>query len=241
MPDTKAKSAGTAPKKATEKARARGNAEAIEDYLKTIYGHTEWQPDPITPSALAGKLGLAPSTVTEMVAKLREQGLVEHARYGSISLTEAGRERALQVVRRHRLIEAYLVTVLGYGWDEVHEEAEVLEHAVSDRFLDAIDEQLDYPDRDPHGDPIPSANGWVRHHPAVLLGTVDDRLSGTVLRISDKDPSVLRLLDDMQIGLGTELTVIGGADAVEIAGVAGVYVDLTEAADAIWIAERASR
>ncbi len=227
--------------KQARKSASRGNAEAIEDYLKTIYGHTEWQSEPITPSTLAAKLRLAPSTVTEMVAKLGDQGLVEHARYGSISLTEAGRERALQVVRRHRLIEAYLVEVLGYGWDEVHDEAEVLEHAVSDRFLDAIDGQLDYPDRDPHGDPIPSANGWVRHHPAVLLGTVADRLSGTVLRISDRDPAVLRLLDELRIGLGTELTVIGGADAVEVAGVAGVYVDLTEAAEAVWIAERPAR
>ncbi|MBN9183338.1 MAG: metal-dependent transcriptional regulator, partial [Microbacterium sp.] len=102
---------------------------AIDDYLKTIYHHTEWQDDRITPSQLAGVLGLAPSSVTEMVQKLAAQGLVTHRPYGPISLTPAGELRAAAIIRRHRLVETWLVRDCGYTWDEVHDEADVLEHA----------------------------------------------------------------------------------------------------------------
>ena len=112
---------------------------AIEDYLKTVYAHTEWQPDPITPKVLADRLGVAPSSVTEMVKKMAAAGLVSHVPYGAVRLTDAGLARALAVVRRHRLIETWLVQEMGYGWDEVHDEAEILEHAISDRLLEAID------------------------------------------------------------------------------------------------------
>jgi DtxR family Mn-dependent transcriptional regulator len=210
----------------------RANTEAVENYLKTIYGHTEWQPDPITPSALATRLGLVPSSVTEMVAKLAEQGLVDHVKYGSITLTATGRSRALQVVRRHRLIETYLVEVLGYSWDEVHDEAEVLEHAVSDRFLEAIENQLDYPDRDPHGDPIPSATGWVPVVSAILLQEAATGTSGAIVRISDRDPAVLRLLDSVGIGLDSRLTIEGPGSLIRAGGES---VDLSSAATAIWI------
>ena len=101
---------------------------AIDDYLKVIYSHTEWQAEPITPSQLAVRLGLAPSSVTEMVKKLAAAGLVDHRPYSAIRLTEQGEERAVAMVRRHRLIETWLVRVFDYGWDEVHDEAEVLEH-----------------------------------------------------------------------------------------------------------------
>src|SRR5690606_29262904 len=141
----------------------------IEDYVKVIYSHTEWQPEPITPGALAARLGLAASSVTEMVKKLAAQGLVQHQPYGAIELTVAGRELALRMVRRHRLVETWLVQAMGYAWDEVHDEAEVLEHAVSDRLLAAIDAALGHPSRDPHGDPIPSASGVVKIPDAVLL------------------------------------------------------------------------
>jgi DtxR family transcriptional regulator, Mn-dependent transcriptional regulator len=142
---------------------------AIEDYLKTVYAHTEWQPDAITPKALADRLGIAPSSVTEMVKKMAEQGLVTHVPYKAIRLTDAGRARALAVVRRHRLIETWLVREMGYGWDEVHDEAEILEHAISDRLLEAIDARLGRPTRDPHGDAIPAADGTLISEPAVRL------------------------------------------------------------------------
>ncbi|WP_411722434.1 metal-dependent transcriptional regulator [Mycetocola sp.] len=183
----------------------------VEDYLKTIYAHTEWQADAITPSALATRLGLAPSTVTEMVKKLAAQGLVTHVRYGAISLTEAGTAAAVAVVRRHRLVETWLVQEMGYGWDAVHDEAEVLEHAISDRLLASIDERLGHPDRDPHGDPIPAVDGSVRRERAVLLEEAGDGHSGVVLRISDRDPSLLRELEASGIDVGTTVSVRPGA------------------------------
>ena len=183
----------------------------IEDYLKTIYAHTEWQADAITPSALATRLGLAPSTVTEMVKKLAAAGLVTHVRYGAITLTAAGEAEAVAVVRRHRLVETWLVQEMGYGWDSVHDEAEVLEHAISDRLLASIDERLGHPDRDPHGDPIPAADGTVRRERSVLLDDAGDGHTGAILRISDRDPSLLRELEASGIDVGTTVSVRSGA------------------------------
>ncbi len=164
----------------------------VEDYLKVIYAHTEWQPEPITSGALAARLGLAASSVTEMVKKLVAQGLVVHEPYGAIELTRDGTALALRMLRRHRLIETWLVDHIGYTWDEVHDEAEILEHAVSDRLLDALDAQLGHPVRDPHGDPIPTAEGAVDRPAARLLADVD---GGRVVRISDRDPLLLRHLE----------------------------------------------
>lgn len=165
---------------------------AMEDYVKVIYAHTEWQPEPITTNALAARLGLAASSVTEMVKKLTAQGLAEHEPYGAIELTARGRHVALTMVRRHRLIETWLVERIGYTWDEVHDEAEVLEHAMSDRLLAAIDAELGSPLRDPHGDPIPTADGTVELPAAVVLA--DAASGGRVVRISDRDPLLLRHL-----------------------------------------------
>ena len=177
---------------------------AVEDYVKVIYSHTEWQPEPISSSGLAARLGLAASSVTEMVKKLVAQGLVAHEPYGAIELTPTGEALALTMVRRHRLIETWLVESYGYGWDEVHDEAEVLEHAMSDRLLDAIDEQLGFPEHDPHGDPIPRSDGSIVRPDAILLR--DATAAGHVVRISDRDPLLLRHLDAEGIGLGSEIT-----------------------------------
>jgi DtxR family Mn-dependent transcriptional regulator len=209
---------------------------AIEDYLKTVYGHTEWQPDAITPKALADRLGIAPSSVTEMVKKMAAAGLVSHVPYGAVRLTDAGLARALSVVRRHRLIETWLVQEMGYGWDEVHDEAEVLEHAISDRLLEAIDVRLGRPIRDPHGDPIPSADGTLQRRPAVLLADAPAGHEGSVMRISDRDPAVLRALDDAGIGLDAVLTVTDAAAAsVTVAVAAGSHTVPRAAAEAIWV------
>ncbi|MFT4028694.1 MAG: metal-dependent transcriptional regulator [Protaetiibacter sp.] len=179
----------------------------IEDYLKVIYTHTEWQDAPITGTQLAARLGLVPSTVTEMVKKLGAQGLVAHAPYGAITLTDAGRAEALRMVRRHRLVETWLVAGFGYSWDEVHDEAEVLEHVLSDRLLAAIDAQLGFPARDPHGDPIPDADGRVVRPDAVLAAQLGPAARGRVARISDRDPEVLRRLGEDGIGLDTVVAV----------------------------------
>jgi len=194
---------------------------AVEDYLKTVYAHTEWQPDPITPSGLAAALGVAPSSVTEMVKKMAAQGIVQHVPYGAIRLTDAGRTRALAVVRRHRLIETWLVREMGYAWDEVHDEAEVLEHALSDRLLEAIDERLGRPPRDPHGDAIPRADGTLVSEPAVRLDEAPTGHAGRVIRISDRDPAVLRELEGAGVGPGSELRVADGADATSVTVLVG--------------------
>ncbi|GAA2034213.1 manganese-binding transcriptional regulator MntR [Agromyces tropicus] len=209
---------------------------AIEDYLKTVYAHTEWQPEPITPSVLASALGVAPSSVTEMVKKMAAQGLVQHVPYGAVRLTDAGRARALAVVRRHRLIETWLVREMGYAWDEVHDEAEVLEHAVSDRLLEAIDERLGRPERDPHGDAIPRADGTLVTEPAVRLDEATAGHVGRVIRISDRDPALLRELESAGVGPGSEVRVTdaaGGAVGVAIGDAA--HAIPASAAAAIWI------
>jgi len=208
---------------------------AAEDYLKTIYAHTEWQTELITPSALAVRLGVAPSSVTEMVKKLAAAGLITHVPYGPLALTDAGRQRATDVVRRHRLIETWLVSEMGYAWDEVHDEAEVLEHSISDRLLEAINARLGFPASDPHGDPIPLADGTVARAPAVLLTEAAVGSRGTVLRISDRDPAVLRELAANLIGPGTSFTLAAPL-TIELAD--GRSLSVTPAAaTAIWVTE----
>lgn len=211
---------------------------ATEDYVKVIYSHTEWQPEPITSSVLAARLGLAPSSVTEMVKKLAAAGLATHVPYGAVTLTSEGRSLALRMLRRHRLIETWLVESFGYGWDEVHDEAEVLEHAVSDRFLEVIAGKLGHPLRDPHGDPIPRADGSVEQPDAVLLADAPDGFSGPVVRIGDRDPALLQYLGDLGFALDSVVTVVerrpfGGALAVRLDGAGFDLGD--EATRAVWL------
>ena len=137
-----------------------------QDYLKIIWTTQEWSHEKVSTKLLAERLGVSASTASESIRKLADQGLVHHEKYGAVTLTDRGRHAALGVVRRHRLLETFLVSELGYGWDEVHDEAEILEHAVSDLMLDRIDAKLGYPTRDPHGDPIPAADGQVPTPPA---------------------------------------------------------------------------
>jgi DtxR family Mn-dependent transcriptional regulator len=219
----------------------------VEDYVKVIHQHIEWQPEPITTSALAARLGLAASSVTEMVKKLAASGLVVHVPYGAVTLTAEGRALALRMLRRHRLIETWLVESFGYGWDEVHDEAEVLEHAVSDRLLEAIAHELGDPVRDPHGDPIPRADGVVEQPDAVLLHDAPDGFAGPVVRISDRDPELLKHLREEGVTLDTLVTVVerrpfGGALAVRVESTATTASALDlgdEAARAIWLSSPA--
>ena len=204
---------------------------AVDDYLKAIFAHTEWQDAPITPSVLAGALGVAPSSVTEMVKKLKAAGLVSHQPYGAIRLTPAGLIRALGMVRRHRLIETWLVRAHGYAWHEVHDEAEVLEHAISDRLLDSIDAQLGRPRYDPHGDAIPDADGMIQQAPFVLLRDAPEGHAGTVLRVNDKDPDLLCVLEDLGVTVGTALQISAGEVHL---GATAVPLP-ADALDAIWL------
>ena len=206
---------------------------AIDDYLKTIYHHTEWQEERITPSQLALELGLAPSSVTEMVQKLTAQGLVTHRPYGPIALSPEGARRAAAIIRRHRLIETWLVREFGYTWDEVHDEAEVLEHAISNRFLDKIAERLGDPAFDPHGDAIPDAAGEVQREPFVILRAATPGHEGRVLRVSDRDPALLRALEEAGIDVGRTLRIVDAATVSIDGGEARRVPD--GAADAVWL------
>ena len=204
---------------------------AADDYLKTVYAHTEWQDAPITPSVLAAKLGIAPSSVTEMVKKLAAAGLVSHVPYGAVRLTDAGTQRALAMVRRHRLIETWLVQEFDYGWHEVHDEAEVLEHTISDRLLEGIDARLGRPRFDPHGDAIPDATGAVDREPFVLLADAPTGHVGRVLRVDDRDPELLRALE--AAGVAVAATVTTTTSGIELDGVDTALPE--GAADVVWL------
>lgn len=212
---------------------------AAEDYVKAIYHHTEWQAEPVTPSQLAARLGLANSTVTEMVKKLAAAGLVHHRPYGAIELTVDGRQLAVRQVRRHRVVETWLVERHGYDWDEVHDEAEILEHALSDRLLDSIARSLGDPVRDPHGDPIPAADGTVARPDAVLLAEAPVGHEGAVVRIADDDPAMLRFLAEAGVSLDAAITVLGQkpySGSIQVRTATGT-VDLgPDVARAVWIA-----
>ena len=204
---------------------------AADDYLKTVYAHTEWQDAPITPSVLAAKLGIAPSSVTEVVKKLAAAGLVSHVPYGAVRLTDAGTQRALAMVRRHRLIETWLVQEFGYGWDEVHDEAEVLEHTISDRLLEGIDARLGRPRFDPHGDAIPDAAGVVEREPFVLLADAPSGHVGRVLRVDDRDPELLRALEGAGVTVAANITTT--PTGIELEGTATELPD--GAAQVVWL------
>src|SRR5918995_3123772 len=170
----------------------------VENYLKAIYlGVTSAsQPNGLLPMGqLAASLCVAPGTATTMVKTLADSGLVRYEPYAGVTLTEAGEKLAALVVRRHRVIELFLVQVIGYRWDEVHEEAEQLEHAVSDRLIDRMDEMLGRPKADPHGDPIPDAEGQVKPQEAQTLMTCPIGAPVTVTRVVDQDSAFLRFLD----------------------------------------------
>jgi len=215
---------------------------SIEDYVKVIYSFTEWQDKPITSSQLAQRLGVANSSVSEMVRKLKDQGLVDHKPYSAITLTADGIRLALSMVRRHRLIETYLVQELGYRWDEVHDEAELLEHAVSDTFIERMAGKLGNPLRDPHGDPIPAADGTVQMPHAHRMSELDEGHQGRITRISDDNPELLRYLAAQEIDLDADVEVLGrkpfgGALVVRIgSGGTGREFDLAdEVTSALWV------
>jgi DtxR family Mn-dependent transcriptional regulator len=219
---------------------------STQNYLKAIWGLQEWSDEPITATAIGAKAGVALSTASDAIRKLGEQGLVQHTPYGSVTLTAAGRTHALAMVRRHRLIETFLVQVLGYRWDQVHDEAETLEHAVSDLMIDRIDEHLGHPDRDPHGDPIPHPDGTVARPDAVQLTAIEPGATVTAERISDDDPDLLRFFAERGIGVGVSLTVRSGAPysgSVEVVLDGGSDpVALGQGAtDAVWVTPAAQR
>ncbi len=183
-------------------------SQTVEDYLKVIYTLGERDPEPVTTSRVSGRLGLSASSVSGMLRKLADQGLIDHRPYGGITLTDSGLAGALRVVRRHRLVEMFLVAQLGYGWDEVHEEAEVLEHAMSDQLVERIDAALGRPRFDPHGDPIPGRGGELPELDAHRLPALPAGGAGVLVRVDDQDAEVLRHLTQTGITLGQRLELV---------------------------------
>jgi DtxR family Mn-dependent transcriptional regulator len=185
-------------------------SQTVENYLKAIYVAQASSDDPgslVPMGQLASALGVVPGTATTMVKTLADSGLVRYEPYMGVRLTAAGEKLAAMVLRRHRLIEQFLVQVLGMNWSEVHEEAERLEHAVSERLIDRIDDMLGRPAVDPHGDPIPGPEGTLnrRADPDLMTSPVNTPL--VVTRVTDQEADFLRFIEQRNLKPGQKLTI----------------------------------
>jgi DtxR family Mn-dependent transcriptional regulator len=181
--------------------------QAIEDYSKAIYTLEARTDEPVSTNALAERLRITPGSVSAMLRKLDELGLITHVPYRGVRLTEQGRRTALEVIRHHRLLESYLTDALGMSWDRVHAEAEVLEHVLSDDLEELIAAKLGHPTVDPHGDPIPSAELELEERATDRLESLRTGDEGRFVRISDSDPAMLRYLADRGIAPGDRFAV----------------------------------
>jgi DtxR family Mn-dependent transcriptional regulator len=199
------------------------NSEAVEDYAKAIYALSQRGEGAVTTSALAERLGVSPGSVTAMLKRMGEMGLVDHEPYRGSSLTEAGDLVALEVIRHHRLIESYLSEALGMPWDRVHDEAEVLEHYISEELEERLAVALGDPSHDPHGDPIPDRELILAPGTGTPLAELEAGAEGTFTRVSDSDPEMLRYLAARGIRPGAKLEVrerqpFGGPLTVDVEG-----------------------
>jgi DtxR family Mn-dependent transcriptional regulator len=182
----------------------------VEDYLKAVYD-VERGGAAAGTNELAERLGVAPASVSGMVRRLADQGLVRHEPYRGVRLTAAGRRAALRTLRRHRVIESYLAQALGYPWDRVHAEAERLEHAASDELIDRMARAIGEPQTDPHGAPIPTREGTLREPPHLALVDLPVGAAARVVRVRDEDPALLRHLAELELRPGTRLVLLARA------------------------------
>ena len=189
-------------------AESQLRSNAIEDYAKAIYVLESRRDEPVSTNALADRLGVTPGSVSAMLRKLAELDLVAHQRYHGVRLTDSGRRLALEVIRHHRLLELFLAEVLDMPWDRVHEEAEVLEHVLSNDLEEVIAQKLGNPTHDPHGDPIPTADGEIDESPTRALADLPVGERGIFVRVSDSDPAMLRYLADRGIAPGDRFEVL---------------------------------
>lgn len=199
------------------------NTEAVEDYAKALHALEKRSAGGVTTSALAERLGVSPGSVTAMLKRMVAMGLVVHEPYRGALLTDAGERVALEVIRHHRLLESYLTEVLGMPWDRVHDEAEVLEHYISEELEELIAKALGDPRHDPHGDPIPDRELALERQDGLSLAEAEPGVAGTLTRVSDSDPGMLRFLDEREIRPGTLVTVrsrepFGGSVSIEVDG-----------------------
>ncbi|AMA00965.1 metal-dependent transcriptional regulator [Corynebacterium glutamicum] len=184
-----------------------GNSNVVEDYLTALFRAEEWDEEPTT-GKLAEVIGVTASTVSATLKKLNLEGFVNYRPYGDIELTPAGRDIAINVIRRRRIIETYLSEKLGLGAHELHSEADLLEHAVSPRVLEKMFQAVGYPTLDPHGDPIPTESGEMSINDGLMLLDLNAGASATVTRVRDGNPSVVRYLTGVGITVGTTVTVV---------------------------------
>jgi len=182
---------------------------SIQDYLKHIYELTE-EGEPASTTALAVRLGIAPASVTGMIQRLASSKppLVDYRKHQGVILTKAGQRSALEVIRHHRLIEAWLVQTLGYSWDEVHNEAEKLEHVISEEFEARIAAALGNPIRDPHGDPIPSADLVMPKDESILLSSLLAKQEATVCKVQSQDINLLKHLESLGLVIGARVKTL---------------------------------
>lgn len=183
-------------------------SQSIEDYLKAMYKLQSLQEGGVSTSELAKEMGVANASVTNMVKRLSKLGMVNYQSYYGTTLTKSGEKIALEMIRHHRLLELYLKEMLGYSWDEVHEEAEKLEHYISEQFEDKIAELLNNPTVDPHGDPIPTKDGEMPIISSKKLSSVLADFSYIVQRVKNQDSGILRKLEYSGILPGAEVTII---------------------------------
>jgi DtxR family transcriptional regulator, Mn-dependent transcriptional regulator len=177
-----------------------------ENYLKAVY-HLQADEDTVSTNALAQKLNARPASVTDMMKKLDAKKLLHYKPYYGFHLTEQGKKAALTIIRRHRLWEVFLAQKLGFDWDEVHHLAEELEHVSSKKLIDRLDEYLEYPDFDPHGDPIPDSRGRVKGDNQITLDKLPLHQAAVVSRVANQSPQMLELLAHKAIRIGTRLEV----------------------------------
>jgi DtxR family Mn-dependent transcriptional regulator len=190
------------------RARQQKTSEAIQNYAKAIYAIEQRNGGAVTTNALAERLGVTPASASSMVKKLDELGLVSHVPYKGVRLTGRGTRVALEVIRHHRLLELYLAKSLGVPWDRVHDEAEVLEHVLSEELEELIAAKLGNPTHDPHGDPIPSRELRLEEGETESLSSLEAGVRGVFVRISDSDPAMLRYLADRGITPGDSFEVV---------------------------------
>lgn len=182
-------------------------SQSVEDYLKAIYKLENEAEGGVSTSRLAKQMGVASASVTNMVKRLSDMGLVEYESYYGARLTETGEKIALEIIRHHRLLELYLKEIMGYSWDEVHEEAEKLEHHISEQFEDKIAELLDHPDFDPHGDPIPDKEGKMPKLKSRSLTEVPQNRPYIIRRVKNQTPELLRYLEKQGLLPGVKVEV----------------------------------
>ena len=183
-------------------------SEAVENYAKAIYSLQHRTGEPVATNDLADRLQVTPASASGMIKKLADQGLVEHVPYRGVQLTHEGEQVALEVLRHHRLLELYLVEQLGVPWDRVHEEAEALEHVISEDLEARIAAKLGNPTHDPHGDPIPDAELQIDETTTRSLADLEPGDRGRFVRVSDSDPAMLRYLSERGVTLGDAFEVL---------------------------------